>query len=163
MIKEGYGLNSDELSLLKSLNNPSKIQDFLNGLRMNFEEDGETCMSPKNVLKVRKAHCMEGAMLGALALRIHGHNPLIVDLEAARQDFDHVIAVYEKDKFWGAIGKTNHGVLRYREPVYLSIRELVMSFFHEYFIDNGVKTLRRFSDPINLARFDKQNWVTSEQ
>jgi len=156
--------SNEELKILKELNSPKKIQNFLNELKINFEENGDTCMSPRRVLKEGKAHCMEGAMLAAAALRVNGFSPLVVDLEATREDFDHVIAVFKRHGMWGAISKTNHAVLRYREPVYSTIRELVMSFFHEYFLNsNGRKTLRRYTKPIDLRRFDSDGWMTSEE
>ncbi len=157
------GFNARELHLLKKLNTPRKIQDFLNTLQINFEEKGETCMSPRRVLRERKAHCMEGAMLAAAALRLHGHAPLVVDLTAVKRDDDHVLAVFRQHGCWGAITKTNHAVLRYREPVYRSIRELVLSFFHEYFMDDGRKTLRSYSLPVDLSRFDRRGWMTAEE
>lgn len=162
--KENFGFDSKELEIFKKLNTPAKIQDYLNSLTINFEEDGDTCMPPRMVLKKGKAHCIEGALLAAAVLRFHGHEPLIVDMEANDKDDDHVVAVFKKNGKWGALGKTNHAVLRYREPVYRDIRELVMSFFHEYTLDeDGSKTLRRFSKPINLKRFDKLNWMTAEE
>ncbi len=103
-------------------------------------------------------------MFAAAALRFHGHQPLILDLVSTAEDQDHVIAVFNIDGFWGAVSKTNHGVLRYREPIYRSIRELVMSYFHEYFLQsNRKKTLRSFSKPVNLSRFDGKQWETSEE
>ncbi len=158
-----FGLDKEEIRTLKSLNTPKKIQDFLNKIPINFEENGDTCMSPRKVLRENKAHCIEGALLAAVALRINGIKPLIVDLEAAERDFDHVICVFQKEGKWGSISKTNHAVLRYREPIYNSIRELVMSFFHEYFDDNGNKNLRKYSVPVDLSRFDNLNWITSEE
>ena len=156
--------NAHEKSRLKLLNTPAKIQDFLNGLQFRIVEQNETCYSPRLVLRHREAQCMEGAMFAAAALRFHGFRPLIVDLVSTAQDQDHVIAVFEVDGFWGAISKTNHGVLRYREPIYRSIRELVMSYFHEYFLQsNRKKTLRSFSKPVDLSRFDRQEWETSEE
>ncbi|MCL5666548.1 MAG: hypothetical protein M1383_02160 [Patescibacteria group bacterium] len=152
-----------EIKILRILNSPAKVQDFLNSLKINFERDGQTCMSPRRVIRERRAHCMEGAMLAAAALEFHGHKPLLVDLRAAKRDFDHVIAVFKQNNCWGAIGKTNHAVLRYREPIYKNIRELVMSFFHEYFDDQGRKNLREYSLPVNLTRFDKLNWRTAEK
>ena len=164
MNKENFGLSEKEFSILKKLNTPSKIQDFLNSLKINFEENGDTCMSPRKVLREKKAHCMEGAMLAALALKINGYPPLVVDLVSIPKDLDHVIAVFKKNNHWGALGKTNHAVLRYREPIYKTIRELVLSFFHEYFDNSsGVKTLREYSMPIDLSIFDKYNWITSEE
>ena len=157
------GLNKREIKILKGLNTPGKIQDFLNRIPINFEEKGDTCMSPRMVLKNRKAHCIEGAMLAAAALRVNGEKPLVVDMTATKKDFDHVICVFKKDGKWGAIGKTNHAVLRYREPIYKSIRELVMSFFHEYFDDDGKKNLRSYSAPVDLSRFDHFNWMASEE
>lgn len=158
-----FGLNEKELKILKELDTPKKIQDFLNKLKINFEENGDTCMSPRMVLRENKAHCIEGAMLAALALRLHGQKPLVLDLTAAKDDFDHVVAVFKKHGKYGAISKTNHAVLRYREPIYRDIKELVMSFFHEYFDDSGKKTLRSFSMPVDLSKFDKRNWVTEEK
>lgn len=153
----------EELSIIKSLNTPHKIQSFINSIQINFEESGETCHSPKTVLKLRKAHCMEGAMLAACILRYHGYPPLIIDIEATKEDFDHVVALFKIDGFYGAISKTNHSVLRYREPIYKSVRELAISFFHEYFTDSGVKTMRTYSSPINLKQFDDKNWMTSDK
>jgi len=156
--------SKEELKFLKKLDSPSKIQDFLNSLKINFEENKETCMSPRKVLRTGKAHCAEGAILAAAILRVHGYKPLLVDLEATDDDWDHMIAVFKKNGRWGALGKTNHAVLRYREPVYKSIRELVMSFFHEYFLNsNGKKTLRRYSIPVDLSRFDKKNWMIDNE
>ena len=157
-------LTKEEIKLFKELDTPSKIQNFLNSLEINFEEKGDTCMSPKQVLKSGKAHCIEGAILASMILRFHGHEPLILDLQANKHDFDHVIALFKKNGHWGAIGKTNHAVLRYREPVYKNVRELVMSFFHEYFLnENAKKTLRSYSKPVNLKKFDSKNWMTSEE
>lgn len=154
----------EETEIFRKLNSPAKIQDFLNKLKINFEEERETCMSPRYVLATGKAHCMEGALLAAAALKFHGFPPLIVDLEAIKEDFDHVVAVFQIKGKWGALGKTNHAVLRYREPVYRDIRELVMSFFHEYFLnENGKKTLRKYSLPVDLSMFDSKDWMISEK
>ena len=158
-----FGLLQKELKILKKLNTPVKIQNFLNSMRRNFEEDGDTFLSPRMVLEKRVCHCVEGAVLAALALRVNGYPPLILDLMANQSDLDHVVAVFRKDGKWGAISKTNHAVLRYREPVYNSIRELVMSYFHEYFDDRGRKNLRSFSRPVNLKRFDKLGWMTTRE
>lgn len=153
----------EELRILRSLKSPRKIQDFLDTIPMNFEEEGDTCLSPRRVLRERRAHCMEGAMLAATALRFADYPPLVVDLKAMAADHDHVVAVFQNNQFWGAISKTNHAVLRYREPIYKSIRELVMSYFHEYTLDDGRKTLRSYSLPVNLSRFDTKNWMTAEE
>ncbi len=156
------GFSPAELKTLRSINTPRKIQDFLDTIPMNFEEAGETCLSPRSVLRQRRAHCMEGAMLAATALRLAGYPPLVMDLKATDDDFDHVVAVFEEDGCWGAISKTNHGVLRYREPIYRTLRELAMSYFHEYFTNDGRKTLRSYSGALNLSRFDASHWMTSE-
>ncbi len=155
--------SKEELKIIEKLNTPKKIQDFLNALKTNFEEMGDTCMSPRKVLRERKAHCVEGAVFAAAVLNVHGFKPLIVDLESNNKDFDHVIAVFKRGSHWGALSKTNHAILRYREPIYSSIRELVMSYFHEYFLDNGVKTLRKYSLPVDLSKFDNKDWMTSEE
>lgn len=148
---------------MKKLDTPAKVQDFLNGLDFNFEENGVyTLQSPKRVLRSRKAHCIEGAILGAYILSLHGYKPLILHLKAQKGDFDHVVALFKAGGLWGALSKTNHAVLRYREPVYKNIRELVMSYFHEYFLDNGQKTLRQYSDPIDLNNFE-DDWPFTDE
>ncbi|MDP3882039.1 MAG: hypothetical protein Q8Q31_04155 [Nanoarchaeota archaeon] len=159
-----WSLSDREYRTLKTLKTPAKIQDFLNDLKMNYDDGNDTCMSPRMVLCTGKAHCVEGAILAAAALRLQGHPPLIVDLEATKDDYDHVIAVFQKNGYWGALGKTAHAVLRYREPIYRDIRELVMSFFHEYFLTKGgKKTLRTFSEPLDLSIFDSKEWMASEK
>src|SRR3989344_6708420 len=130
-----------EWQLLASLNSPRKIQDYLDTLGINFEKGGETLRSPREVMKVGEAHCIEGALMAATALWYHDKSPLLLDLVTSKSDFDHVVALFKVGKHWGALSKTNHAVLRYREPVYKSVRELAMSYFHEYFLDNGKKTL----------------------
>lgn len=152
-----------ELKVFRRLNSPAKIQDYLNCLPFHFVRDNDTCLSPRGVLREQTAQCMEGAMFAAAALRQIGHRPLVLDLQAHHDDADHVIAVFQVEGYWGAISKTNHAVLRYREPVYRTLRELVMSYFHEYFLDTGKKTLITYSKPINLSRFDKLGWMTSEE
>ena len=150
-----------DLALFRRLNTPAKIQDFLNAIPINREPEGDTVLSPIRVLRENRAHCIEGAMLAAAIFRFHGERPLIVDMEAAPWDQDHVIAVFKRSDHWGAISKTNHPVLRYREPVYRTIRELIMSYFHEYTPVGGEKkTLRAYSAPVDLTRFDKTNWMT---
>ena len=157
-----------EIALIKKLNTPALVQDFLNSLHFNFEEparrggDGiQTLKSPIRVLREGNAHCTEGAVLGAYILSTHGYKPLILHLKTIKGDFDHVVALFKEGEYWGALSKTNHAVLRYREPVYRNVRELVMSYFHEYFLDSGVKTLREFSRPLNLNIFEK-NWYLEE-
>jgi len=159
-----FGFTKEEVRVFKSLNTPKKVQDFLNKVPANFEPEGDTVLSPRRVLKENRAHCMEGAMFAAAALRFHGYKPLVLDLTTVKNDFDHVVAVFKHQGHWGAISKTNHAVLRYREPVYKTIRELVMSYFHEYFTNHdGKKTLRSYSMPIDLSRFDQQGWMTAEE
>jgi hypothetical protein len=145
-----------EKTLLKKLNTPAKVQDYLNSLKFNFETDGKDVIkSPVRVMREKSAHCMEGAVLAAYILSLHGYKPLILHLQTTKHDFDHVIAVFQKDGLWGAISKTNHAVLRYREAVYKDIRELVMSYFHEYFLNNnGQKTLRKYSEVLDLSKKD---------
>ena len=156
--------DSRETALLRRLSTPAKIQRFLDDeVDYNKEADGETCRSPRRVLRDRLAHCAEGAYFAAAALRIHGHPPLILDLAAVRDD-DHVLAVYRAHGCWGAIAKSNYSGLRFREPVYRTLRELVMSYYAHYYNLRGELTLRAFSTrPVNLTRFDKHNWMTSEE
>ena len=147
---------------MKKLNTPAKVQDFLNRLKFNFEENGETIKSPLVTLREDRAHCLEGALLGAYILSLHRHTPYIMDLKAVERDYDHVIAPFKVRGLWGALSKTNHAVLRYREPIYKNIRELALSYFHEYFLDTGEKTLRQYSKLMNLNDFEK-DWSFSEK
>ena len=153
-----------EFSLLKKLKTPEKIQAFLDeDIQYNKEPGGPTCRSPRYVMQDRVAHCAEGAFFAAAALRVHGHPPLIVDLEAVRDD-DHLLAVFKEHNHWGAIAKSNYAGLRFREPVYRTIRELVMSYFEHYYNLRGEKTLRAYSTrPLNLGRFDRLGWMTMEE
>lgn len=146
---------------MEKLNTPARVQDFLNSLKFNFEKSGETLKSPLFSLRTKNAHCLEGALLGAHILSLHGHKPYLLHLKAAKEDYDHVVAPFKIGKLWGALSKTNHAVLRYREPVYKNIRELAMSYFHEYFLDNGRKTLRQYSALLSLNSFEK-NWMVED-
>lgn len=150
------------LKSLKKLKSPKQIQDFLNSLPFNFEKRGETYRGVVRTLESKEAHCFEGALVAAFALKQMGYKPLILDLRASNKDIDHVVAIYKKDGFWGAISKTNHAVLRYREPIYKSVRELAMSYFHEYFLKSGQKTMRSFSKPFDLDK-SKIDWVNSNE
>jgi hypothetical protein len=155
--------DQSERKIFRGLKTPEKIQQFLdNEILYNTEPEGDTCHSPRMVLRKRVAHCMEGAMLAAVALRELGHPPLLVDLEAER-DSDHVLAVYRTNGHWGAVAKSDYSGLRSREPVYRNIRELAMSYFEHYFNPAGEKTLRAYSRPVNLRQFDRRGWMTSEE
>lgn len=157
------GFDPRERRILNRLTTPYKIQRFLDDeIGYNMEPEGVTCYSPRLVLRHGVAHCMEGALMAAAALRFLGHEPLLVDLEAVNDD-DHVLAVFRDRGSWGAIAKSNYSGLRYREPVYRTIRELVMSYFEDYFNLRGERTLRGYSRPVNLRRFDRQGWMTSEE
>jgi len=158
-----YGFDSGETRVLRALKTPERIQRFLDTeIAYNKEPDGETIRSPRRVLRDRVAHCLEGALLAAAALRIHSFPPLLLDLEAVRDD-DHVLAVFRQHDRWGAIAKSNFAGLRFREPVYRSLRELVMSYFEHYFNASREKTLRNYSRPVNLSQFDRIRWMTSEE
>jgi hypothetical protein len=148
--------------VLKRLTTPAKIQRFLDDeIAYNKEPHGATCYSPSLVLRERVAHCMEGALFAAMALRNLGHPALLVDLEAVR-DSDHVLAVYRVNAHWGGLAKSDYAGLRSREPVYATIRELAMSYFEHYYNPAGEKTLRAHSRPVNLARFDRSlQWMTT--
>lgn len=152
-----------ELQVLGRLRTPAEVQDFVNGLRTNFETSGETCMSPRQVLKAGVAHCVEAALLAAAAFELQGRRPWLLDLRTSKGDFDHVVAVFQDYGCYGAVSKTNHAVLRYREPIYRTLRELALSYFHEYFTDRGEKTLREYSGLFNLRRLDYLSWRTTAE
>lgn len=151
-----------ERAVFRRLTSPARIQRFLDDLAYNVEPDGPTCRSPRLVLRDRTAHCMEGALFGAAALRMLGHPPLLLDFEAVRDD-DHVLAIFRVNGHWGAVAKSNYSGLRYREPVYRTLRELAMSYFEHYYNLRKEKTLRRYSRPVNLKRFDRMGWMTAEE
>ena len=157
-----YGLTREEAALLRSLRTPEKIQAFLDGLAYNLEPDGDTLRSPRRVMRDRTAHCAEGAILAAAAFRMNGRPPLLVDLEAVRDD-DHVLAVYRDGGLWGAVATSKFAGLRFRAPVYRTVRELVMSYFEDYYNWDGERTLRAFSRPISLSRFDPIAWMTADE
>ena len=151
-----------EFAVFKKLTTPAKIQDFLEQIPINFEEGGETYYSPREALKHKRAHCMEGALIAAAALWYQGKPPLLLDLKTSARDVDHVVALFRHRGKWGAISKTNHAVLRYRDPIYRDVRELAMSYFHEYFLDNGKKTLLGYSKPFDLSRHNT-DWLATKE
>ncbi|MDA0275561.1 MAG: hypothetical protein O3A06_01380 [Proteobacteria bacterium] len=159
--REMLGLTRAEFAILRRLDSPEKIQRFLFDLKQNFEPDGDSCHSVRVVLRDRRAHCIEGAMLAACALWVHGEPPLLLDLQAVH-DYDHVVTLFRRKGRWGAISKTNGIGLRWRDPVYRSLRELAMSWFHEYYNKRDHKTLRTYSVPYDLRRMKPADWVTAE-
>ncbi|EKD76416.1 MAG: hypothetical protein ACD_43C00120G0001 [uncultured bacterium] len=156
-------LSRSEVAILKKLSTPIKIQNFLDAMPLNWEKQGETYMSPRRVMRAHKMHCFEGALLAAAALWLRGEPPLIFDLRVKGDD-DHVVALYKRHGHWGAISKTNHASLRFRDPIYKTLRELALSYFHEYFSNQtSKKILREYSTkPFNLKRFGTQ-WITAEE
>lgn len=157
-----YGLTRGETATLRRLNTPEKVQTYLDGLDYNLEPDGDTVRSPRRVMRDRTAHCAEGAFLAAAAFRVNGLPPLVVDLESVRDD-DHVLAVYRERGLWGAVAISKFAGLRYRSPVYRTIRELALSYFEHYYNWDGERTLRAYSRPLSLARFDRIGWMTAEE
>ncbi len=159
--REDLGLTAREFATLARLATPQKIQAFLNRVPANHEIGGESLLSVREVLRQRRAHCLEGAFVAAAALWLHGRPPLVVHLDCDLSDYPHCITVFRKGRCWGAISKTNGGVLRYRDPIYRTLRELAMSYFHEYCDRRGRHTLRSYSRPFDLRRLDPADWVTS--
>jgi len=155
-----FGLTSREEAFLRRLSPPWKIQQYLDAIDYDVAASG--CRSPRRVLRERRVQCMDGALFAAAALRVQGHPPLIVDLEADL-DSDHVLAVYRTRGLWGAVARSNFTGLRYREPIFRTVRDLVLSYVEGYFNLRREKTLRRFSDPVSLTIFDRRGWMTSEE
>lgn len=156
-------------AVFKKLNSPAKVQDFVDEIPINFESHGETCRSPFMALKNKEAHCMEGALLAAACFWHNGQRPMLMDLKTMvrprsprEKDDDHVVALFKENGYWGAVSKTNHAVLRYRDPIYKTVRELALSYFNEYFLDNGKKTMRSYSAPFSLFQYD-DDWLVSKQ
>jgi hypothetical protein len=148
-----------ELRKLRSLKTPYGIQRFLDSLPYHL---AGTSWSPRRVLKEGTAHCLEGATFAAAALRALGFPPLILDFEA-HHDTDHVVGIYKMNGHWGAIAKSNFAGCRWREPVHRTLRELAISYFDTYFNLRRQRSLRTYSRPVNLARFDRRHWMTVEK
>lgn len=161
------GWSAAERQLMAKLSTPERIQRFLDEeVGYNHEKDGETCRSPRAVLRDRIAHCGEGSIFAAAALRFHGRRPLVIQLRAVR-DTDHVLALFTAPdgrggRSWGAVAKSNYAGLRYRSAVYGTVRELVLSYFEDYYSPSGERTLRTFTRPVDLSRFDGRGWETAE-
>jgi hypothetical protein len=157
---DGFGFTRQELRRVRALRSPVGVQRALDAMPYHL---GKTAWSPRRVLREGTAHCLEGAIFAAAALRVLGYPPLLLDLEAV-QDTDHVLAVYRLNGHWGAIAKSNFSGLRFRASVYRCLRELAMSYFEDYINLRGDRTLRAYSRPVNLARFDRtqSGWMTSE-
>jgi hypothetical protein len=152
-------LSAEDLRTLRALKTPAQIQKFIDALPYQY---ANTALSPQRALRERKGHCLEGAMLAAAALRVNGRPPMLMDLESVRDD-DHVVAVYRENGLWGSIAKSNFAGIRFRAPVYRTLRELALSYFEFYYNLRGERTLRSYSRPVNLARLDGRNWMTSEE
>jgi hypothetical protein len=157
--QKNFGLMPADVRTLRALKTPKLIQKFIDGLTYQYED---TAGSPQRTLRERKGHCLEGALVAAATLRMHGYPPLLMDLEAVHDD-DHVLAIYRENGLWGSIAKSNFAGLRSRKPVYRTLRELAMSYFEHYYNLRGEHTLRAYSMPVNLARLDSKHWMTSEE
>jgi hypothetical protein len=155
------GLSKAMATQLQGLRTPERIQDFVSRLRWNYQSDGPTALSVVGVLRQGHAHCIEGAFVAACALWLNGYPPLLIDLGAARGDVDHVMALFRRGRFWGAISKSNSPYLRYRDPIYRNLRELALSFFPQY-VKHRRKTLRTYSVPVDLRRHAPALWVTRD-
>jgi hypothetical protein len=160
--REDLELTGAEFAILKRLDTPQKIQLFINAIPANHEIGGETILSVRQVLRQRRAHCIEGAFVAACALWVHGDPPFVMHIDCDPSDYPHVIALFRRGAGWGAISKHNGPQLRYRDPVYRSLRELAMSYFHEYFDRRGRKTLRSYSRAFDMRGIDPGLWITSE-
>jgi hypothetical protein len=156
-------LTPAERRTFERLNTPQKIQAFIEKLPPNFELKGETYMSPRRALQARTVHCAEGAVLAAAILAYHGKPAWLMDIRALPRDQDHIVTLFKERGLWGAISKTNHAVLRWRDPIYRSPRELAMSYAHEYNLDFGKKSMLAYSRPFPLTRYAPARWVTADK
>jgi hypothetical protein len=157
--RKSFGLTREALCTLRSLKAPARIQKFIDAMTYQY---GDTAWSPQRALSERKGHCLEGALVAAAALRVNGRPPLLMDLEAVRDD-DHVVALYCERGLWGGIAKSNFAGLRFRAPVYRTLRELALSYFEQYYNLRGERTLRSYSAAVNLERLDSLGWMTAEE
>ena len=161
--RKRLGLAAAEYALLKRLRTPQDVQAFLDSIPANHELNGETVQSVREVLRKRCAHCIEGAFVASCALWIHGEVPLVMHLDCEDTDYPHVVTLFRRRGAWGAISKTNGPGLRFRDPVYRTLRELAMSYFHEYSDRLGRRTLRSHSVAFDLRRVSPSLWVTSDE
>jgi hypothetical protein len=145
---------------VESLATPIEVQSFLDGI--SYRAESVYC-SPLRVLRERRAHCFDGALFAATALRRLGHRPLVLEMIPNDRDDGHMLALYQSDGYWGAVAKSNFAGLRFREPVYRTLRELVMSYFEQYYNVEREKTLRAYSLPLNLEIFDALDWMTRDE
>ena len=159
--RDELDLTQGEFAVLRRLSTPQKIQGFLDTVPINHEIGGETVLSVREVLRQKRAHCIEGALLAACALWVHGDPPRVMHLDCAASDYPHVVALFHRNGCWGAISKSNNLPLRHRDPVYRTLGELAMSYFHEYCDRHGRRTLRSYSRPFDLRRVDPKCWVTN--
>jgi hypothetical protein len=156
-------LTPAEHRLFARLDTLQKIQTFVEKLPPNFELQGDTMLSPRRVMKARTAHCAEAALFAAAVLAFHGKQAWLMDIQALPSDQDHIVTLFRERGLWGAISKTNHAILRWRDPIYRSPRELLMSYAHEYCLNNGKKSMLAFSKPFSLARFAPKRWVIAPE
>jgi hypothetical protein len=156
-------LTPAERRLFARLDSPQKIQDFIDRLPANFEPDGDTIMSPRRMMKARVAHCAEGALFAAAVLSFHGQPAWLMDIQSLPSDHDHIVTLFKQRGHWGAISKTNHAILRWRDPIYRSPRELAMTYAHEYCLPGGKKSMLAFSIPFALTRFAPKRWVIAPE
>lgn len=152
------GWTRSERAFLRGLKSPLGVQGYLDGLTYRAEE---RAACPRNVMKEGRAHCYDGALFAAAALEALGHPPLLMDLWAVRDD-DHVLALFRAHGCWGAVGKSNFVGLRFREPIFRTLRELALSYFEDYFNTEGEKTLRAWAGPLRLRQFDRLGWRFSD-
>ena len=154
-------LNEEQAALLASLTSPAKIQTYLDATPYSASDENRC---PRRVMQVRLAHCLDGGLFAAAALRRLGYPPLIVDLlPEPKLDDDHVLAVFNYHGCYGAVAKSNYSGLRFREPVFRSLRELVMSYFEDFFNVDGLKTLRGYTRPLHLAAYDRMDWEVNDR
>lgn len=156
-------LTSREQATLRRLDTPHKIQGYIDALKPNYGLQGDSHMSPRRVMATGMAHCTEGAMFAAACLLFHGRDAWLMDLRAIPADQDHVVCLFREHRRWGAMSKSNHIVLRWRDPIYASPRELAMSYAHEYFTSAGRRSLISFSRPFALTRYAPARWVVAKE
>lgn len=152
------GWTKAEARLVDALDTPFKIQSFLDATEYS---DDPIYRSPRRVMRDRKAHCVDGALFACACLRRHGRPPLVLDMTAENDD-DHFLAVVRAGRFLGAVAKSNFVGIRFREPLFRTVRELSLSYFEDYYNTAGEKTLRGHSALVDLSRFDAARWETED-
>ena len=142
-----------ERALVARLRTPAAVQRWLRGLPYNWEQEGESLRSFRQVVELGTAHCLEAALAAAVILEQHGHPPLLLSFESVDK-LDHVLYVFREHGRWGSIGRSRDPALHGRRPVFRTPRQLAASYMDAYVDLTGRVTGYAVADLRELGRYD---------